>query len=134
MKTSIDIASIVYKIIKKSDVSNITGGGVYLGVRPFNSKKNDVVVNTLTLDNEQLQFGIINVRIYAQNIHRNDTYFPNYPMLNNAVKILKPLLKDLYLEEEKIYINAVDERYYKVENTQEWVLVLKLETRNINQN
>lgn len=132
MKTSIDIASIVYKIIKKSNVINITQGGVYLGERPFNSKKNDIVVNTLTLDNEQLQFGTINVRIYAQNIHKNDTYYPNYSLLNDAVKILKPLLKDLYLEDESIYINATEEHYYKVENSQEWALVLKLETRNIN--
>lgn len=132
MKTSIDLASIVYKVVKQSKVNEITGGGIYLGERPFNSKINDIVVQTLTMNNEQLQYGSVNVRIYAQNLHQDNTYYPNLQLLNNAVKHLKPLLKDLYLSEEQIYIDIETERYYKVENTQEWVVVLNLETRNIN--
>lgn len=132
MKTSIDLANIVYQKVKQSGVLQITSGGVYLGRRPFDSKGNDIVVNTLTKNEEQLEFGTINVQIYAQNLHRNNTYYPNLNLLNEAIKLLKPLFKDTYFSEDRIYIDIEAERYYQVENTQEWVGVLILETRNIN--
>lgn len=132
MKTSIDIASIVYQIIQNSDVNTITGGNIFIGERPFDSKTNDIVVHTLILDNEQLRFGNVNVQVYAQNLYQDGSYYPNMKLLNDAVKHLKPLLKDLYLSEENIYIDIETERYYKVENAQEWVCVIKLQTRNIN--
>lgn len=132
MKTSIDLASIIYQRVKGSGVLELLGGGVYLGVRPFNSDKNDVVVATLSMLEDTLQRGNVNIKIYARDIFKDNTYYPNLGLINEAIRLLKPIFKDLYLEKERIYIHAESEHYYKVENAQEWVGVIRLITRNTN--
>ena len=115
MKTSIDLASIIYQRVKGSGVLELLDGGIYLGVRPFNSDKNDV-----------------NIQSYARDIFKDNTHYPNLGLINEAIRLLKPIFKDLYLEKERIYIHAESEHYYKVENAQEWVGVIRLITRNTN--
>ena len=132
MKTSIDLASIIYQRVKGSGVLELLGGGVYLGVRPFNSDKNDVVVATLSMLEDTLHRGNVNIKIYARDIFKDNTYYPNLGLINEAIRLLKPIFKDLYLEKERIYIHAESEHYYKVENAQEWVGVIRLITRNTN--
>ena len=132
MKTSIDLVSIVYKIVCQSNVKDLTKGGVYINQRPLKSNKNDVVIGALSVTENTLQMGTINIQIYAQDIYKENTYYPNLKLLNDALKILKPLFKDLYIPNEKTYIDVESERYYKVDNTQEWVSVIKLYSRNIN--
>lgn len=132
MKTSIDLASIIHQRVKGSGVLELLGGRVYLGVRPFNSDKNDVVVATLSMLEDTLQRGNVNIQIYARDIFKDNTYYPNLGLINEAIRLLKPIFKDLYLEKERIYIHAESEHYYKVENAQEWVGVIRLITRNTN--
>lgn len=132
MKTSIDLASIIYQRVKRSGVLELLDGGVYLGVRPFNSDKNDVVVATLSMLEDTLQRGNVNIQIYARDIFKDNTYYPNLGLINEAIRLLKPIFKDLYLEKERIYIHVESEHYYKVENAQEWVGVIRLITRNTN--
>lgn len=132
MKTSIDLASIIYQRVKGSGVLEHLDGGIYLGVRPFNSDKNDVVVATLSMLEDTLQRGNVNIQIYARDIFKDNTYYPNLGLINEAIRLLKPIFKDLYLEKERIYIHVESEHYYKVENAQEWVGVIRLITRNTN--
>lgn len=132
MKTSIDLASIIYQRVKGSRVLELLDGGIYLGVRPFNSDKNDVVVATLSMLEDTLYRGNVNIKIYARDIFKDNTYYPNLGLINEAIRLLKPIFKDLYLEKERIYIHAESEHYYKVENAQEWVGVIRLITRNTN--
>ena len=132
MKTSIDLASIIYQRVKGSGVLEHLDGGIYLGVRPFNSDKNDVVVATLSMLEDTLHRGNVNIKIYARDIFKDSTYYPNLGLINEAIRLLKPIFKDLYLEKERIYIHAESEHYYKVENAQEWVGVIRLITRNTN--
>ena len=132
MKTSIDLASIIYQRVKGSGVLELLDGGIYLGVRPFNSDKNDVVVATLSMLEDTLHRGNVNIKIYARDIFKDNTYYPNLGLINEAIRLLKPIFKDLYLEKERIYIHVESEHYYKVENAQEWVGVIRLITRNTN--
>lgn len=132
MKTSIDLASLIYQRVKGSGVLELLDGGIYLGVRPFNSDKNDVVVATLSMLEDTLQRGNVNIKIYARDIFKDNTNYPNLGLINEAIRLLKPIFKDLYLEKERIYIHAESEHYYKVENAQEWVGVIRLITRNTN--
>lgn len=132
MKTSIDLSTIVYKKVKESGVLETLKGGIYLNTRPNDSEKNDVVVGTLSILEDVLQRGSVNIQVYAKNIYKDGTYFPNLKLINEAIRVLKPLFKDLYLEDEGIYIDVDSEHYYKVENAQEWVGVIRLITRNTN--
>lgn len=132
MITSIELKSIVYKIVRDSGVKSIINGDVYIGNRPTNSPTNDIVINALSVENSVLHNSVVLVQIYAKDIFKNETYYPNYTELSKATKYLLPLFKDLYLEKEKTYIDIEYQRDYKVENAQEWVSVIRLQTRSIN--
>lgn len=67
MKTGIQMIRDGYAIVNVPAVKNIISGAVYLGERPQNSVKQDVVFNTLALTNEQLQQGVFNVNIHCPN-------------------------------------------------------------------
>lgn len=133
MITSVELMSMVYKIVRNSTIKTVINGDVYLaGTRPLNSTKNDVVIASLAVPNETLQSSVILVQIFAKDLFLNNNYLPDYTTLKNATKLLTPLFKDLYLNNEKTYIDIEYQRDYKVDGVQEWVSVIRLKTRTIN--
>lgn len=133
MITSVELMSMVYKIVRNSAIKTVINGDVYLaGTRPLNSTKNDVVIASLAVPNDTLQSSVILVQIFAKDLFLNNNYLPDYTTLKNATKLLTPLFKDLYLNNEKTYIDIEYQRDYKVEGVQEWVSVIRLKTRTIN--
>ena len=75
-RTTIDIASIIYRHLKLSVLMTDSGrptGDLYLYQRPLNSDKEDVVVNTLaSVRGEVFQTSIININIYVPNLSVKD--------------------------------------------------------------
>lgn len=133
MITSVELMSMVYKIVRNSTIKTVINGDVYLaGTRPLNSTKNDVVIASLAVPNDTLQSSVILVQIFAKDLFLNNNYLPDYTTLKNATKLLTPLFKDLYLNNEKTYIDIEYQRDYKVDGVQEWVSVIRLKTRTIN--
>ncbi|MDY3344392.1 hypothetical protein PG326_03915 [Riemerella anatipestifer] len=133
MITSLDLASIVYKSVSNSNIKSLINGDVYLGERPFDSKKNDVVIGALSVPNTILQESVVLVNIYAKDLFDGQSHLPDLKLLNEATKLLMPLFKDYYITEKKTYIDIEYQRNYKVQNAQEWVSVIRLKTRTINQ-
>ncbi|QYR02335.1 hypothetical protein [Riemerella anatipestifer] len=133
MITSLDLASIVYKSVSNSNIKSLINGDVYLGERPFDSKKNDVVIGALSVPNTILQESVVLVNIYAKDLFDGQSHLPDLKLLNEATKLLMPLFKDYYIAEKKTYIDIEYQRNYKVQNAQEWVSVIRLKTRTINQ-
>lgn len=133
MITSVELMSMVYKIVRNSTIKTVINGDVYLaGTRPLNSTKNDIVIASLSVPNDTLQSSVILVQIFAKDLFLNNNYLPDYTTLKNATKLLTPLFKDLYLNNEKTYIDIEYQRDYKVDGVQEWVSVIRLKTRTIN--
>lgn len=133
MITSLDLASIVYKSVSNSNIKSLINGDVYLEERPFNSDKNDVVIGALSVPNTILQESVVLVNIYAKDLFDGRSHLPDLKLLNEATKLLMPLFKDYYIAEKKTYIDIEYQRNYKVQNAQEWVSVIRLKTRTINQ-
>ncbi len=132
MITSIELSSIVYKIVKSTAIKTIINGDVYLGNRPTNSAKNDVVIGSLSVPNTELQNSVSLINIYAKDIFDGQTYSPDLKTLNNATKLLQPIFDDLYLPDKKTYLDVEWQRDYQVQSVQEWVSVIRLKTRTIN--
>ena len=67
MKQTYDIESIVFKALRSNQtLVNELNGGVYLGQRPVNSDKEDVVINTIALTQEfKPQLGTSNINIHV---------------------------------------------------------------------
>lgn len=70
MKQTYDIESILFGLLKNSiDLTSSLSGGIYVGQRPLNSKKEDIVINTIALSQEFApQIGTSNVNIHVLDI------------------------------------------------------------------
>lgn len=68
MKTTLDIVDILYQHLKNSSLaSEIDGGGIYKHRKPANSEKECIVINSLPINNEQLQNAVANINIHVPN-------------------------------------------------------------------
>lgn len=67
MKQTYDTDSIIFGILKaSSQLASAISGGIYVGQRPDNSEKEDIVVNTINLTQEyEPQIGSSNVNIHV---------------------------------------------------------------------
>ena len=65
MKTTLDLVDVVWQLLNSSSLKGEITGGVYKLKRPLNSAKEDVVVNSLPVSNEQLQTAIVNVNVFV---------------------------------------------------------------------
>ncbi|MEE6129169.1 hypothetical protein V2E39_17350 [Chryseobacterium arthrosphaerae] len=132
MITTFELKSIAFNIVKNSTIKSIINGEVCIDQRPFNSTKNDVVIGSLSVATDPLHSSVVLVNIYAQDIQSGSSYFPNLALLNNATKLLMPLFDKVYLEDKKTYLEIEYQRDYKVDGKNEYVSVIRLQTRTIN--
>lgn len=101
MKNTMDIVSLAFNVYKNDAIASIITGGIYKSPRPIAQDKEDIVIGSLPVTNEQLQKGIINVNVHVPNlkltINVQDFSQPNYSRLN--------ILTDMA-------IAAIDEKYF----------------------
>lgn len=67
MKTSLDLVNIVYQILKGNTALTTALTGSVYKVRPAGSTKEDIVINSIGVDNMPMQYGVVNVNIHVPN-------------------------------------------------------------------
>ena len=78
MKTTNDILSDVYKMVKSSPIDALNGG-IYKGTRPTDSKLNDCVIHLIAGQTGKfLQNGAVYVKIFYADLFVNNTYSEDY--------------------------------------------------------
>ncbi|KUJ56449.1 hypothetical protein [Chryseobacterium aquaticum] len=132
MVTTFELKSIVYNIIKASNFKTILNGDIYIDEKPLNSDKNDIVIGSLSIPKEVLLPSTVLINIYAKNIKSGTSDLPNLAVLNNATKLIMPLVDEVYLESKKTYLEIEYQRDYKIDGANERVSVIRLKTRTIN--
>lgn len=68
MKTQFDQINALYKILDESSIKTTISGAIYKLRRPLNSKKEDVVINSITIGEGNVQAGVVNVNIHVPDI------------------------------------------------------------------
>lgn len=132
MVTTFELKSIVYNLVKASTFKTILNGDIYIDERPLSSTKNDIVIGALSIPNEVLMPSTVLINIYAKNIKSGTSDVPDLAVLNNATKLIMPLVDEIYLENKKTYLEIEYQRDYKVDGANERVSVIRLKTRTIN--
>lgn len=101
MKSNLQAVDIVFGYLKGSVLDEAITGEVMKHRRVANSTKEDVIINSLALNNTQLQKGILNVNIHVPNLSIpteqtgvRDNGYPNSVRLNQLTDLAIPLLKD----------------------------------------
>ena len=109
MRTTIDLAAKVLRLITTPEVKAAIGGDIYLQQRPTDSRNEDIVVNTLPITGSDLQQAIVNVNIHVPNVSvsingKPDNDQPNMSKLQAICDAVIPLLVDAYTDDISISI------------------------------
>lgn len=132
MITTIELKALVRNLVRNSGVLDLIDGDVYVGLRPTNSAKNDIVIGSLSVGSDVLNSSTILINIYAKDIQDENTFYPDYTTLKNVTKYLYPIVHETLLNGSKTWLEVESQKDYKVESSQEWVSCLRLITRTIN--
>ena len=68
MKTTMEVIDIVFDVLKNSSVKDSITGKIYKISRSANSNYEDIVINTLPINNSQLQECIANVNVFVPDV------------------------------------------------------------------
>lgn len=108
MKTTLDLDTILFRLLKNSAISTAISGGIYLmNSRPSNSEKEDIEINSITLTQEYLpQTGTSNINIYvpdmAVKINNEEQRQPNIKRLKELLAIAMEIIRSANIEGLKI--------------------------------
>lgn len=95
MKTTNDILTDVYHIIKSSDI-NLLDGGIYKQTRPTDSVLNDCIISIISgVSAKFLQSGALYVKIFYADIESQNTYSEDLVTGSNMQQLLFDLSKTL---------------------------------------
>lgn len=87
-------------LLIEGNILNVISGIVYRDKRPIGSTKEDIVINSLAMDNSFLQDGVFNVNCYVpmllKKINNIDQYLPNTVREDAISKAVYPLLEKVF--------------------------------------
>ena len=102
--TSLDIDSVMYRVLANSGINDVLSGRVYRGEqRPVNSSLEDIVVNTIAITTSSCpQTATSNVNIYVPDMDVNVdgvvTNMPNIGRLSEITNLVLNILRNAIVE------------------------------------
>lgn len=106
MRNNFDVIDIVYSYLKPFETE--LSGGLYKMKRPFNSKKEDIVINTLAINDEDAQRVTVNVNIHVPDLFVNidgiEQKQPNFKRLQELVTKITPTIQEVYKDDYNFWI------------------------------
>lgn len=135
MISTLEIIDKLYLVLNVPALKNAITGGVYKQRRPLNSKKIDVVINSLPTNNLQLQTGLANVNIHVPNLvigsgTAQDNTQPDFAKLRTISSIVIDLLKDQYTPD--FWYDVENQTVFPEDNINEHYSNIRVKIFNIN--
>jgi len=108
-RTSFDQDNILYeKLNGSTQLKAAITGDVYKMIRPDGSKKEDVVINTISVLDGSIQLGVSNVNIHVADIDQSNGTAkykaPDTSRLKQLTDIIYPLLEDVFGSSYRFWI------------------------------
>jgi hypothetical protein len=133
MITTLDIVDIGWDRLHGGILSQTITGGVYKHERPINSDKEDVVINSLPINNSQMQSGVFNVNIHVPNLVLNingniDTTQPNHERIKQLTALAIVELTDVWLNDYNFDVQQQN----VIQDTNDTYSNIRLDFFNIN--
>ncbi|PSR54155.1 hypothetical protein AHMF7605_11800 [Adhaeribacter arboris] len=103
------------------------------GKRPLNSTAEDVVINSLALNEEQVQKGVLNVNVYALNLN-HDNSLPNGIRLKQFAALLRPGLKEFWAPDGSYTFFLEQQNQYEEPGINQHYLNFRIRFHSLNLN
>jgi|SRR5690606_1250023 hypothetical protein len=141
IKSTLDIEQELYRHLNRPSIRSIISGNIMNGDRPIYApnatKKEDIVINTITLDNSMNQMGAANINIWVPDIinpYGGTGKTPNKARLNIITKAILPLVDEYYpmSQEETFHFWVEWTQLFREESLDYSYMNIRLQYRNIN--
>jgi len=112
MKQTYDLDEILYRLLNSSnELKSTISGGIYLGQRPDNSEKEDIVISTISLTQEyspQIATSNINIHVsdLLQSVAGKQMRFENRVKIKSISEIVLNLIRESKFEDLTVYLEA----------------------------
>jgi hypothetical protein len=135
MMTSLDMVDVLFQVLWNSSLRNNISGSIYKYKRPASSTKEDVVINSLPVNNLQLQTAVLNVNIHVPNVvatlnGSQDNSIPNTKRLKAIVDEAIPMLKDRWAQDYNFDIQQ--QNLFEDDNGTSHYINIRIDFYNIN--
>jgi hypothetical protein len=109
MITTFDIANTIYRVLSNDVDLTSSISGIVCKRRPLNSNKEDIVIGSLPVNNEQVQQAVANVNVHVPNLSIStgagiDTTQPNTKRLKEITDKVIHLLDEKYFDSYWFYV------------------------------
>lgn len=135
MITTLDLVDIIWQRLNGSPLKTAISGGLYKHRRPAGSQTEDVVINSLPINNVQLQTGIANVNIHVPNLTIEasgvqDSKQPNSIRLQELAAIAIEALSDVWAGDYNYDVQQ--QTLLEDEEAGDYYINIRIEFYNIN--
>lgn len=121
MITTLDQSTVLYKVLKNSNLKNEITGGIYKEVRPDDSTLEDIVINTIIIDNELIQTGVGNINIHIPPLLKGE---PNTARMAELATLACNYLK--YQVGDKLTFFIENQTIQREENINDWFINIRI--------
>ncbi|MHA4844416.1 hypothetical protein ACX0G7_09640 [Flavitalea antarctica] len=136
MKTSFEFVDLVWTRLNASTALKTSiNGGIYKYKRPDGSLKQDIVINSLVVSNEQLQRGVLNVNFHCPNLKINvvgqpSISSPDSVKLKAVSNLIIPLLEDYASNDFSCHVGQ--QSNFEEPGTQEYISNIRINIFSFN--
>lgn len=92
MKNTLDVVDDIFLALNVTNIKNSINGDIYKHKRILNSRKEDIVINSLPINSEQFQSCIANINIHIPDIEvkvdGNIDYQPDHEKLKSITSLV----------------------------------------------
>jgi len=136
MITTLEVVDIIWKYLSQSTLKTAIGGGIYK-TRPMNSSKEDVIINSLPVNNRQLQAGIANVNIHVPNLvlqidGMQDSSQPDDERLKYLTVLATSLMQKVWVISKHFNFTVQQQVVFQEEGKDEHYANIRIEYYSVN--
>ncbi len=100
MKTVLEAKQWIFELLTQSNIRSVISGNIYKDKRPSGSKKEDIVINDISMDNSFLQDGVFNVNCYVPmlsvSLNGITQYMPDTNRQLVVAQAVSPVLQNIF--------------------------------------
>ena len=112
MKQTFDLDEILYRLLNaNSDLKSSISGSIYLGQRPDNSEKEDIVISTISLTQEYVpQIATSNINVHVsdllQSVEGKQMKFENRVKIKAITEKVLTIIRNAKFENLTVYLES----------------------------
>lgn len=117
-KTVLDGKQWIFELLTQSNIRSVISGNIYKDKRPSGSTKEDIVINSISMDNSFLQDGVFNVNCYVPmvsvNINNVTQSMPNNNRMMEISRAVYPIFENIF--KPQFNLTVVNHNAFEEEN------------------